>query len=313
VTSLLLVGGTGALGGLIAARLAHRGIPFRALVRPSSDGSALEALGADVVPGDLTDRASLDRALTGVTTVVTTANAMSRMMAGARDLSFVAVDRDGNAELIRAAEAAGVERLVFLSMAGLSPAMTRRSAFAAAKVATERQLRGSAMRTVIVRPAPFDEVWLSRVTGIDPGKHRATVFGHGRARANFVSSDDVAEACVRLATMEDPPAQIDLGGPEAMSRREAIEAYERATGATFRRIPVPRPAMAAGNRLLRNRKPAIATVMGLALVMDDEGVEVSPEPLRQLGIEPRSASDYIATESGAVPTARAGADVVDRT
>ena len=43
--------------------------------------------------------------------------------------------------------------------------------------------------------------------------------------------------------------------------------------------------------------------MGMALVMDDEGVEVSPEPMRQLGIEPQSASDYIAKSSCAVPTA----------
>jgi NADH dehydrogenase len=184
-------------------------------------------------------------------------------------------------------------------MAGLSPAMTARSPLAAAKVATELRLRSSSMRTVIVRPAPFDEIWLSGITGIDRGKHRATVFGHGRARANFVSSDDVAEACVRLATMDDPPSEIELGGPQAISRREAIEAYERATGAKFRRIPVPRAAMAAGNRLLRSRRPAVATVMGMALVMDEEGVEVSPEPMRHLGIEPRSASDYIATTSRA--------------
>lgn len=302
MNGLLLCGGTGELGGRIAVRLAERGISFRALVRPGSDGSALESLGAEIVRGDLTDAATLEEAMIGVRTVVTTANAMSRMMAGATDLSFAAVDRYGNAALVRAAEAAGVERFVFLSMAGLTPAMVSRSPFAAAKVHTERLLQASPMTTVIVRPAPFDEVWLSCVTGIDTDKHRATVFGHGRARANFISTDDVAEACVRLATMEDPPAEIDLGGSEAMSRREAIQAYERATGTKFRRIPVPRPAMAAGNRLLRNRKPAVASVMGLALTMDDEGCEVSPEPLRQLGIEPRSASDYIVTTSS-----RAGA------
>lgn len=304
MTPLLLCGGTGELGRRIAIRLADRGIPFRALVRPGSDGSALESLGAEVLPGDLTDRASLHRALAGVRTVVTTATAMSRMMAGATDLSFEAVDRDGNASLVRAAEAAGVERLVFVSMAGLSPVMVARSSFAAAKEATERLLRESSMRTVIVRPAPFHEIWLGGTTGIDPEKHRAMIFGRGRARANFVATDDVAEACVRLATMDDPPAEIEFGGPEAMSRREVIAAYERATGAKFRRIPVPRPALAAGNRLLRSRKPAISAVMGLSLTLDDEGCEVSPEPLRRLGIEPRPASDYIATASCAVPTSR---------
>jgi len=117
VSALLLVGGTGELGRRIAVRLAERGLLFRALVRPRSDSSALDAVGAEIVRGDLTDVASLDEAMTGVTTVVTTANAMSRMMAGASDLSFEAVDRDGNATLIRAAEQSGVERFVFVSMA----------------------------------------------------------------------------------------------------------------------------------------------------------------------------------------------------
>lgn len=48
--------------------------------------------------------------------------------------------------------------------------------------------------------------------------------------------------------------------------------------------------------------------MGMALVMDDEGVEVSPQPLRQLGIEPRPASDYIAETSGAAPAAPRASD-----
>lgn len=299
MTGLLLCGATGDLGSRIAARLAERGVPFRALVRPSSDASALEALGAPVVRGDLTAPTGLGPALTGVSTVLTTATAISRMMAGATDLSFESVDRDGNAALVRAAEAAGVQRFVFVSMAGLSPAMVSRSALAAAKQRTEALLRASPMRTVIVRPAPFDEVWLTATTGIRPDARRATIFGRGRARASFVASDDVAEACTRLATADDPQADIDIGGPEALSRRDVVTAYERATGARFRRIPIPRPVLAAGNRALRNRKPAVAAVMGLALTLDEEGCEVSAQPLRSMGIEPRSASDFIAAAARA--------------
>jgi hypothetical protein len=74
---LLLCGGTGALGGRIAARLAGHGIRFRALVRASSDTAGLQSLGAELRVGNLTDRASLDRAVSGIRTVVTTANSMT--------------------------------------------------------------------------------------------------------------------------------------------------------------------------------------------------------------------------------------------
>jgi uncharacterized protein YbjT (DUF2867 family) len=51
VSELLLCGGTGDLGGRIAVRLAARGIPFRALVRPRSDTTALRSSGAELSVG----------------------------------------------------------------------------------------------------------------------------------------------------------------------------------------------------------------------------------------------------------------------
>ena len=76
-TELLLCGGSGDLGGRIAARLSEHGIPFRALVRASSDATRLRSLGAELGVGNLTDRASLDRAMGGIRTVVTTVNSMT--------------------------------------------------------------------------------------------------------------------------------------------------------------------------------------------------------------------------------------------
>ena len=122
MTTVLLCGGTGQLGGAIASRLAGRGMPFRALVRPGSDAAPLRTLGADIRIGDLRDRASLERAVDGVDVVVTTANAVSRIMQGAKDLTIDAVDRDGNANLVAAAEEAGVQRFVYVSLAGLNEA-----------------------------------------------------------------------------------------------------------------------------------------------------------------------------------------------
>jgi uncharacterized protein YbjT (DUF2867 family) len=51
VSELLLCGATGHLGGRIAARLAERRIPFRALVRSGSDTAALRALGVELKVG----------------------------------------------------------------------------------------------------------------------------------------------------------------------------------------------------------------------------------------------------------------------
>ena len=104
---ILVCGATGHLGGRIVQRLVEDGREVRALVRPATDATTLENLGVEIVRGDLRDPASLDAPLAGVDTVVTTANAIGRLLAGPTDLSITAVDRDGNANLVRAAERAG--------------------------------------------------------------------------------------------------------------------------------------------------------------------------------------------------------------
>ncbi|MGY1601642.1 SDR family oxidoreductase [Geodermatophilus sp. SYSU D00815] len=294
MTEILLCGGTGDLGGRIAARLAERGLPFRALARPTSHVAALEALGAEIAVGDLTDRPGLDRALTGIRTVVTTANGIGRSLAGDRSTSVDAVDVRGNENLVRAAEAAGVERFVFVSATGLTDLMVGTAPFMAAKLRTERLLRASAMPSVVVRPAPFQELWLSPQAGIRPDRRLAVVFGRGRSPSNDVATDDVAEACVRLATMADPPAVIELGGPEALTRQQVVDLVERAYGVRFRRLRVPRAVLGVGARALRRRSPELASLLGMALVRDLQGDRVDPEPLRRLGLEPRATSDRIA-------------------
>ena len=155
---LLVCGATGHLGGRIASLLTERGIPFRALVRPSSDTAALRSSGIELSVGDLTDPTSLQVALAGVRTVVTTVNAVGRWRPGATDVSIDRVDHHGNAALVRAAEAAGVDRFVFVSAMGMTDETVAMVPFFAAKRNTEKLLQASALRSVIVRPAAFQEV-----------------------------------------------------------------------------------------------------------------------------------------------------------
>lgn len=293
MSELLLCGATGDLGSRIATRLAERRVLFRALVRPRCDTAALRSSGVELSVGDLTDPPSLDRALAGVRTVVTTANAIGRRLAGGKDASIDRVDRDGNAALVRAAEAAGVDRFVFVSAQGMTDAMVALVPFFAAKRATERLLQASPMRSVILRPAAFQETWLGPQSGIRPDKRLAAIYGRGRTPVPYVAEDDVAEVCVRLATMDGPPESLDFGGPEALTRHEVVDAFERALGARIRRIVVPRPVLALGARALRRRRPELASILGIALSMD-VGHDVGAEPLRALGIEPRPATAYIA-------------------
>ena len=113
---ILLVGGTGQLGGRIARELLARGLPVRALCRSGSGFGALRRMGAEIVIGDLKDPSTLAPACDGVETVVTTANTAHR---GGED-TVESVDLNGTRSLIDAAARAGVRHFVYTSVYGAS-------------------------------------------------------------------------------------------------------------------------------------------------------------------------------------------------
>jgi uncharacterized protein YbjT (DUF2867 family) len=291
---ILLCGATGVLGGRIASLLHQARVPYRALVRPTTRADTLAELGAEIAIGDLTDPVSLSASMQGVDTVVTTANAISRVLAGGKDVSIPAVDGQGNINLIDAAERSGVDRFVFVSMAGLCDESARLAPLAAAKLAAEQRLTASPMRCVIVRPDKFQEVWLSPLTGIDPSKGKARIFGKGQIEEALVAEDDVAALVVSVATEPDPPAVVEFGGSELMTREEMADAVDSAFGVKMKRSHVPRPVLRVGASVLSRWKPEVASLMGMALYSDTHAITWTAQPLTDRGIQPRTTTEYIA-------------------
>ena len=288
---ILLVGGTGNLGGRIARHLAAHGLAFRALVRPNTDPGELQTLAADIVRGDLRDAPSLRPAVEGIETVISCAHSLDRIMAGRRDLTIRDVDRDGNRNLVSTADEAGVHRFVFISFPGAI--LASRTPFAEAKLATERRLQDSRMREVIVRPDAYQESWLAPERRFDWRRGTVTIFATGEGRAAFVAMDDVAEAVVRLATHPNPPPLVELGGPETMSRNELVAAFEQRLGRPIRRQRLPGAVMRVLSVALRPVHPGLASVMGMNVRADARRSVPDDHVFHELGIEPRPVSAYI--------------------
>jgi uncharacterized protein YbjT (DUF2867 family) len=287
---ILLVGGTGELGSRIAERLHARGERFRALVRPETDASKLAGLDAELVRGDLREPSSLRPATAGVDTVITTVTAVSRVLGGEKT-SIRDVDELGNANLVAAAEEAGVGRFVFLSFA-ITPGMAG-VPLPEAKRATEQRLSLSPMHEVVVRPDLFQEIWLSKLVQFDWASGKVLIFGKGEAPHAYISVADVADTTVRLAVHENPPREVAFGGPEALTRKQVVERFEGAMGRRIKRRHVPRLMLRAGSVALRRVRPVNASLMAMALDADERPQPLPAQPLRDLGIDPRPVGIYI--------------------
>jgi dihydroflavonol-4-reductase len=108
----LVTGATGFVGSAVARALIARGHRLRLLVRATSDQRLIEGLGETVV-GDLHDPASLAAAVQGCRYVVHVA-ADYRLWAP-DPAPMMRANIDGSRDLLLAAHAAGVERMVYCS------------------------------------------------------------------------------------------------------------------------------------------------------------------------------------------------------
>jgi uncharacterized protein YbjT (DUF2867 family) len=293
---IFVAGGTGELGGRVVRLLREQGHAVRCLVRPGSNGDELRSLGVEVVAGDLANPASLAGVCDGAGTVVATATVIARRLGGARRPSIREVDQVGMSALVDAAEAASVERFVYVSFAGADAQLG--TPLERAKIATEQRLGRSSMRSVIVRPDAFQDIHLAPIGRFDIARGKVAVFGQGDTKRRWVSTDDVAALVAALAVEPDPPAMVEFGGPEALSRNEAIAIAERVTGRSFKRQRMPRPVARLGMRLLARPNDALASVFGAGLLQDLVASEWDDAPLKERGINARSASQFIREQAG---------------
>lgn len=285
---ILVVGATGQLGGMIATSLLARSAPVRILVRPGSEFRALLEAGAEPAVGDVKSRATLDTACDGVAVVITTAN--SALRGGADNVDTV--DIEGNRHLIDAARNAGVGQFVFVSALGVSsdsPVPLFR-----AKALSEAYLRESGLPYTILAPDAFMDVWFPMVIGPALGGAPVTLVGTGIRKHSFIAAADVAAfATAAIGRAEALNRHVPLGGPDALSWREVIAAFERALS---REIPI---LSVAPGQSLPGLPDIVATLMA-GLDTYDSVVPMS-ETARQFGVQQTRVEDFVAGMLAAAP------------
>lgn len=296
---ILVVGATGDLGSRVTRRLRAEGQPVRCLVRAGSNDAGLRGIGAGVVRGDLTAPASLGAACEGIDTVIATATAITRRLSGASSASIREVDEGGMLALVAAAEAAGVQRFVYLSFTGVDAPTG--SPLEHAKLAVEKRLRNSSMQTVIARADAFQEVHLSPMARFDMAGGKAAIVGKGNTKRRWVATEDVAALLCAVALEPSPPAMIEFGGPEPLTKNEVVAIAQDLTHRRMKVQRMPRPVARLLMRLFKRRNDALASVFGAGLHQDLNEATWDDQPLRQRGIDPRKATDFLSEQAGRLP------------
>ncbi|MBL8879963.1 MAG: NAD-dependent epimerase/dehydratase family protein [Phycisphaerales bacterium] len=220
----LVTGASGLLGSHIVEQLRLRGKPVRVLVRKSSDRSWLNTQGVEFAEGDVTDRASLERACRGCDVVYHSA---ARVGDWGPWPEFEAITIEGTRNVVESCIATKVRRLVHISSVStygyhtkavtvdetvpLGYKLYKWAYYSRSKIIAEQIVwdgfKTGKIEVAVIRPAwlygPRDRTTIGRlVEMVRAGK--AKILGPGHNRLNLVHAANVAEACILAA--DDPKA-----------------------------------------------------------------------------------------------------------
>ena len=312
----LVTGATGFVGSAVARALLKAGHQVRVLARPRSDRRNLKGLSVEIVQGSLEDPGSLAAAVAGSRYLFHVA-ADYRLWVPDPEPMFRA-NVDGTRELMLAAQAAGVERIVYTSsvatlgvvLGGVADEETpsraedmigpyKRSKFDAEAV-VRNLVAKQLLPAVIVNPS----------TPIGPGDIKPTPTGRliveaARGRVpgfvdtglNVVHVEDVAIGHLLAAETGEIGRRYILGG-ENLTLAEILAEVARLTGRRPPSFKIPYAAIlpvAAGAEALARltRREPFVTLDG-ARMSKKKMFFSSARAVRELGYAPRPARQGIA-------------------
>jgi uncharacterized protein YbjT (DUF2867 family) len=218
---VLVTGATGRVGRQVVTQLARTGVRVRALTRdPNSAASQIGAQApVDVIGGDLADTSSLEPALDGVEAVF---------------LVFPSVSADHAAPALIATLAGKVDRIVYLSAAGVPDEPGQDGAgpdgtIMGSHAYLERLVASSGRSWTFLRSSGFAAnalMWADQLRRTD-----TLQWIYGDARRALIHERDLAEVGVRALLDAGHDGQCHhLTGPESVTQREQLDAIGAALG-----------------------------------------------------------------------------------
>ncbi len=251
---ILIAGATGSLGRETARALRERGHYVIAMGRDPRRLAALSGVVDEVRVADALRPETLTTVCDGVDRVFSCMGASVIPMPRYGRATFTRLDTPANTHLVNVAVQAKVRKFVYVSVFGAErlPHMD----FVQGHERVVEVLRESGLDYGVLRPTGFFQAMLEILTVASRGL--MPQFANGTPRTNPIHEADLAEVCADA--LYDDIRERDVGGPEALTRREIAELAFAAVGKQGRFIPVPVSALKTAGLLMRPISPRVGNL-----------------------------------------------------
>jgi nucleoside-diphosphate-sugar epimerase len=259
---IMVTGATGFLGNMLVRRLLDEGAQIRVLARSPEKARRMEALGAEIIAGDITDSDAVRQAVEGSTYVYHLAAAL-----GGNLEAQIKANVEGTRTVMQAAGEAKVRRVVHVSTISVygyrhtgdvtedMPLNPGADPYPITKKQAEEVVRQIAdqqhVAYSIIRPAmiygPRSGLWTGQFFRL--AKRNPTPFiGDGSGNTHPIYVDDVVEMLLMLATHPAAENQtFNCSADPAPTWREYLQGYSRLAGhQNWLALPVPLARLVVG-------------------------------------------------------------------
>ena len=233
IKTVLVTGANGFIGRLLTKALLTEDVHLRCLVRKA--GKAQDE-SIETVQGDLLDPATLPKAIHGVDTAFYLVHSMAGGRAG-----FERRDRDAAENFVRAAEKAGVRRVIYLG--GLGETGDELSEHLKSRLEVADILRTGTFATTFLRAAIIIGAGGASFEMVKALVERLPVMITPRwvtTRCQPIAVEDVISYLVGcLKDERTTGGTFDIGGPDVITYKEMMERFGRIRGRSLHILPVP--------------------------------------------------------------------------
>ncbi len=288
---IVMTGATGFVGANLVKELVREGFEVRCIVRKTSEIGFLKDLGVDLIHGDVTEKASLLKAVEGADKCLSLVGILFEK----GDVTFKSIHVQGVKNLLQSCKERGVRDFIHISALG-----TRKSAgsiYHQTKWEAEELIRSSSLNYTIFKPSVIfgkEDNFTNLFAGLIKVLPIINIPGSGKNLMQPVFIKDLVEAIVMaVKDSKYSNGSYEIGGAKRLTFNEIIDTICRVLNKRRFKVHIPIVLLKPGALLMETLLPKPLITRDQLIMLEEDNITKKNTLKEVFNIEPTKFEEGI--------------------